>query len=124
MTPYLMWTYSILSTPQLELPTWDHLSFHLVIYTASPPVIMVFIIKYDIYNCGNKCGFKLAKNEKRSGALGHTWRLVCNRGMIYREPSPEGKSKLKVKYEGGELYEERIDKTTEKQSHRVESTGR
>jgi hypothetical protein len=51
--------------------------------------------KSDIYNCGNKCGFKLANNEKRSSALGHTWRLICNRGMIYREPAPKGTTKLK-----------------------------
>jgi hypothetical protein len=81
-------------------------------------------IKYDIYNCGNKRGFKLANNDKRSSALGHTWRLICNRGMIYREPAPKGTIKLKRKYDGEELYLEGIGKTTVKQSRRVESRGR
>jgi hypothetical protein len=54
-------------------------------------------IKSDICSCGNKCGFKLANNEKRSSALGHTWRLICNRGVIYREHAPKGTTKLKRK---------------------------
>jgi hypothetical protein len=43
--------------------------------------------------------------------------------MTYREPAPKGKNKLK-KYEGEELYQEGIVKTTVKQSRRVESRGR
>jgi hypothetical protein len=81
-------------------------------------------IKSDIYNCENKCGFKLANNEQRSNALGHGWRLICNRGMIYVEPDPKGNIKLKRKYEVEKLYQEGIGKTTVYQSHRAESRGR
>jgi hypothetical protein len=49
---------------------------------------------------------------------------MCNRDMMYREPSSKGNSKLKIKYEGGELYQEGICKTTVKQSRRVDSRGR
>jgi hypothetical protein len=44
--------------------------------------------------------------------------------MTYREPAPKGKIKLKRKYEGEELYQEGIGKTTVKRSRRVESRGR
>jgi hypothetical protein len=87
-------------------------------------VSMTGKIKSDICICGNKCGFKLANNEKRSSALGHTWKLVCNQGMIYREPAPKGTTKLKRKFDGEELYQEGIGKITVKQSRRVESRGR
>jgi hypothetical protein len=45
-------------------------------------------------------------------------------GMIYREPDPKGIIKLKRKFQGEELYQEDIGKTTVKQSRRVESRGR
>jgi hypothetical protein len=44
--------------------------------------------------------------------------------MIYREPDPKGTTTLKRKYDGVELYQEGIGKTTVKQSRRVESRGR
>jgi hypothetical protein len=54
-------------------------------------------IKSAIYNCGNKFGFKLANNDNKPSALAHTWCLICNRGMTYREPAPKRKIKLKRK---------------------------
>jgi hypothetical protein len=44
--------------------------------------------------------------------------------MIYREPAPEGKIKIKIKYKGEELYQEGIVKTTVKEIYRVISRGR
>jgi hypothetical protein len=41
-------------------------------------------------------------------------------GMTYREPALKGKNKLNIKYDGEELYQEGIGKTTVKQSRRVE----
>jgi hypothetical protein len=68
------------------------------------------IIKSDLYNCSNTCGFKLTNNENKPSDQDHIWRLICNIGGGYREPT----SGTKRKYNGEEFYQEGKGKTTVK----------
>jgi hypothetical protein len=71
-----------------------------------PNEVLAIIIKINLTT-----NYQLLLNCNK---VHRAWRLLCNRGMIYREPAPKGTTKLKRKYDGEELYQEGIGKTTVK----------